>query len=425
MPEKLAGPRRRSPSYAIFSVNATCLQGGLGIALFQTIPGHSPTASANPDALKLMSARPLRKMRPMTAPLGYELKPRTLRLKGLELPSRYCLAPLAGYTTWAFRLGVRALGGLGLATTDLVNPRALLRGNVKSLELISTTAQDRPLAVQIYGNEAREMADAARWLQDYGASVVDINMGCPVNKVTRGGGGSAMLCAAPGQTIELVRQLVAAVTIPVTVKMRLGWDAGQHSAPFFAREFEQVGVAAVTIHGRTRAQGFRGDVDRAGIRAVVNAVERIPVIGNGDIRTVADARRMLAETGCAGIAIGRGALLNPWLFRQLVEEETLGAVATRPAYADHLEFAARHFHRLVDDRGEHHACLAFRKVANWYCRVLKPGHALQARLMLIASAHDFDDIMDRLRERLRREGPPGHWQERARIPVPSGPIAHW
>ena len=343
----------------------------------------------------------------------------------LRLPSRYCLAPLAGYTTLAFRLGVRELGGLALATTDLVNPRALLRKNAKSLELISTNAHDRPLAVQIYGSEAKEMADAARWLQDYGTSVVDINMGCPVNKVTRGGGGSAMLCAAPGRTIELVGQVVAAVKIPVTVKMRLGWDADNQSAPFFAREFEQVGVAAVTIHGRTRAQGFHGEVDHAGIRAVVNAVDRIPVIGNGDVRTPADAARMFGETGCDGIAIGRGALLNPWLFRQLVEEESLGAVVTRPTYADRLEFAARHFHRLVEDRGAHNACLAYRKVANWYCRVLKPGHAIQQRLMLIDSVLDFEDIMRMLRERLRQEGPPRHWREIVEIPVPSGPISHW
>src|SRR5204863_3392729 len=134
-------------------------------------------------------------------------------------------------------------------------------------------------------SEPEYMQAAARWLEDYGASSVDINMGCPVNKVTRGGGGSAMLCSA-GPTVDLVRGVVESVRIPVTVKMRLGWDDEHLTAPFFAREFEQAGVAAVTVHGRTRAQGFGGEVKRDGIRRVVEGVERIPVFGNGDVRGI-------------------------------------------------------------------------------------------------------------------------------------------
>src|SRR5436305_815783 len=235
------------------------------------------------------------------------------RIGPLALESRYLLAPLAGYTNLSFRLAVRGLGGLGLATTDLVNARALLVQSRKTLDLLQTCPEDRPVAVQIYGANADDMTAAARWLEAYGISSVDINMGCPVHKVTRGGGGSALLCDTIN-TIELVRKVVESVRIPVTVKMRLGWDADDLSAPYFAREFEKVGVAAVTIHGRTRAQGFGGSVNRDGIRAVVEAVERIPIIGNGDVRSFADADQMLKLTGCAGIAIGRGALLNPWFF---------------------------------------------------------------------------------------------------------------
>src|SRR5262245_38454526 len=197
---------------------------------------------------------------------------------------------------------------MGLATTDLVNARALLRTSRKTMELIQTCPEDHPVAVQIYGAEKEEMCAAARWLEAYGVASIDINMGCPVHKVVRGGGGSAMLCDT-GNTVALVRAVVESVRIPVTVKMRLGWDDTQWSAPFFAREFEQAGVAAVIIHGRTRAQGFGGQVNLEGIRAVAEAVERIPVIGNGDVRSVADAARMLHTTHCSGIAIGRGALL--------------------------------------------------------------------------------------------------------------------
>ena len=281
-----------------------------------------------------------------------------LRFGSLRLPSRYLLAPLAGYTNLPFRRVIRELGGPGLATTDLVNARALLTASRKTLELIATEPQDRPLAVQIYGANPEEMRDAARWLENYGVSSVDINMGCPVHKVTRAGGGSAMMCdRAP--TVRLVRTVVEAVRIPVTIKMRLGWDEHTLSAPAFAREFEQAGVAAVTIHGRTREQGFGGRVDHAGIRAVVEAVERIPVIGNADGRTIADAERMLYETGCAGLAIGRGALLNPWIFAQLTRWEETGKPGPSGGYEDRLDLMDRHFRYPERDN----LCSASRKLA--------------------------------------------------------------
>src|SRR6516164_5252655 len=175
-----------------------------------------------------------------------------LQIGSLTLASRYLLAPLAGYTNLSFRLAVRELGGLGLATTDLVNARALMLQSRKTVELLQTCPEDRPVAVQIYGANPAEMRDAAQWLEAYGVSAVDINMGCPVHKVTRHGGGSALLCDAD-KSLTLVRAVVEAVRLPVTVKMRLGWDDVSLSAPHFAREFEQVGVAAITIHGRTRA----------------------------------------------------------------------------------------------------------------------------------------------------------------------------
>jgi nifR3 family TIM-barrel protein len=319
---------------------------------------------------------------------------------------------------------VRELGGLGLATTDLVNARALLRGSRKSMELIDTCPADRPVAVQIYGSDAGEMAAAAQWLENYGVSSIDINMGCPVHKVTRGGGGSAMMCDLDN-TVSLVRSVVDAVRLPVTVKMRLGWDATNWSAPEFACAFEQAGVAGLTIHGRTREQGFGGAVNLAGIRAVVEAVERIPIIGNGDVRTLADAERMLRETGCTGLALGRGALMNPWFFSQLTQWERTGDPGPSGGYEERLNFMHRHLHLLVEQRGERFACLTFRKVANWYCRVLKPGHEIQQRLMRLESEADFDQIVDYLRdtgpERTGRawrfEPPP--------IAVPSGPVERW
>jgi nifR3 family TIM-barrel protein len=346
-----------------------------------------------------------------------------MQLGSLRLASRYWLSPLAGYTNLPFRKAVREIGGVGLATTDLVNARALLQASRKTMELIDTDPTDRPLAVQIYGSEPREMAEAARWLENYGASVIDINMGCPVNKVTRNGGGSALLCNTDGSTIALVRAVVEAVRIPVTVKMRLGWDETQLTAPHFARAFEQAGVAAVIIHGRTREQGFSGHVNRDGIRRVVEAVERIPVIGNGDVRSVADAKRMFLETRCAGISIGRGALLNPWIFRQLCRAEVEGKADASGDWQDRLDFMARHYSLLVEQRGERFASLTFRKMAGWYTKVLRPGRDIHQRLILLSRVADFEEIV----AELRAKGPPPHWHREPlpEIAVPKGPIAHW
>ncbi|HZU36792.1 MAG TPA: tRNA dihydrouridine synthase DusB [Gemmataceae bacterium] len=341
------------------------------------------------------------------------------------MTTRFVLAPLAGYTNLPFRLALRELGGVGLATTDLVNARALLVGSARTMELIQTCPADRPLAVQIYGADPTEMAAAAQWLESYGVSAVDINMGCPVHKVVRGGGGSAMMCD-PAKTVGLVRTIVEAVRIPVTVKMRLGWDEQNWSAPFFAREFEQAGVAAVTIHGRTRAQGFGGSVQLDGIRAVVEAVDRLPIIGNGDIRNIADAARMFEATGCHAISIGRGALLNPWIFRDLACWEETGESGPAPTYAARADFMARHFGLLLAQRGEHFACLTFRKVANWYCKVLRPGREVQQRLVRLGSAVEFHELLERTRGVLAHRG------ESAPLPtdsfevtVPRGPVERW
>ncbi len=252
--------------------------------------------------------------------------PQPLQFGSLTLPSRYLLSPLAGFTNLPFRRVCREIGGVGLCTTDLVSARGLLEKNEKSIQLIKTHEVDTPYSVQIFGPDPAGMRDAAQFLEEYGVDSIDINMGCPVDRITKGGAGSAMMCSVDA-TIGLVRTVVDAVSLPVTVKMRLGWDDTQLTAPRFAREFEQVGVVAVAIHGRTREQGFRGTVNREGIRAVVEAVDSIPVIGNGDILNIEDAERMFQETGCQGISIGRGALANPWIFRQLVEWETTGANA--------------------------------------------------------------------------------------------------
>src|SRR5947208_5124186 len=221
-----------------------------------------------------------------------------MRIGSLELSSNLFLSPLAGYTNLPFRLALREIGGLDLATTDLVNARSLLEKNPKALKLIESCPADRPLAVQLFGSVPEEMRDAASYLESLGIGSVDINMGCPVRKVCRVGGGSAMMTEL-NKTAALVRGMVEAVRIPVTAKMRLGWDDENLTAPDLARALEDVGVAAIFIHGRTREPGFSGTINLAGIRAVVEAVRSIPVIGNGDVTTPEAAKKMIVETGCA------------------------------------------------------------------------------------------------------------------------------
>jgi tRNA-dihydrouridine synthase B len=347
---------------------------------------------------------------------------RPLSLGQLAIPSRFFLAPLAGYTSLAFRLAVRGCGGLGLATTDLVNARSLIEGRPRAYELAETCPEDRPLSIQIYGAVTDEMQRAARWVEAQGVPAVDINMGCPVKKVVKSGGGSALMCEAD-RAVDLVGSIVTSVRIPVTVKMRLGWDDDSLSAPGLARAFERVGVAGVIIHGRTREQGFKGSVNRDGIRAVVEAVEKIPVVANGDIRTIDDAATMFAETGCAAVSIGRGALANPFFFRQLDQWARTGGPGPDPSYDERLDLMARHFHGLVARRGDRHGCLQFRKILKWYFHFTRMPRPLYKRLINLSSPGLFDEVLAIARADGPESPPPSHYE--VHVPVPSGAIDKW
>jgi tRNA-dihydrouridine synthase B len=358
----------------------------------------------------------------LTAPAPPEVAREPLSIGSLAVPSRFFLAPLAGYTSLAFRLTVRGCGGLGLATTDLVNARSIMENRPRSFELAETCTEDRPLSIQIYGHVAAEMEYAARWVVDHGASAVDINMGCPVNKVVKTGGGSALMCQADAAT-ALVEAVVKAVDAPVTVKMRLGWDDTSLTAPALARSFERVGVAAVIVHGRTREQGFRGGVNRSGLRAVVEAVDKIPVVANGDVRTLADAAATFRETGCAAVSIGRGALSNPFIFRQLDAWARTGDPGPDPTFEERVGLMADHFHGLLSRRGERLACLQFRKLIKWYSYSIRPPRELYHRLINLPSARLFDDTVAAILDAGPASPLPGHFEPR--VPVPSGPIDKW
>ncbi len=315
-----------------------------------------------------------------------------MRLGRLTLTSNLFLSPLAGYTNLPFRLVVREIGGVGLCTTDLVNARSLLEKNPKALKLIETRTADSPLAVQLFGSVPEEMRDAALVLENIGVASIDINMGCPVRKVCNVGGGSAMMTELD-KTAALVRGMVNMVKIPVTAKMRLGWDDENLTAPDLARALEDAGVAAIFVHGRTREQGFGGTVNLAGIRKVVEAVKTIPVIGNGDIITPKAAIMMFDKTGCAGVSIGRGAFYDPWIFQRTLHLLVSAELLPEPVFAERVRVMCRHLDLMIEVFGEELGCRMFRKVAPWYAKRFGPCHEFNKKVVRISSRVEFHEVL--------------------------------
>ena len=390
-----------------------------------------------------------------------------MRLGSLTLESNLFLSPLAGYTNLPFRLVVREIGGAGLCTTDLVNARSLLEKKSKAFKLIETRPADSPLAVQLFGSVPGEMRDAALILESLGVASIDINMGCPVRKVCNVGGGSAMMTELD-KTTALVRGMVNAVKIPVTAKMRLGWDDNNLTAPDLARALEDAGVAAIFVHGRTREQGFGGTVNLAGICKVVQAVKTIPVVGNGDIITPQAAKKMFDETGCAGVSIGRGAFYDPWIFRrtlQFLGESSVPASRSQqlvsrlaspteesvlppePSFAERVRVMCRHLDLMIEVFGEELGCRMFRKVAPWYAKRFGPCHEFNRKVVRVSTQAEFNDVLENyIRWRRQfldehgellprfqqppmvasfmRESEPASTQ-REHIPVPKGPVEVW
>lgn len=370
-----------------------------------------------------------------------------LRLGPVQLATPLLLAPIAGYCDLAFRTIVREFTyaqpgqpahtglGVGLACTDLLSPQGLLRGTETSLDLARTNDFDKPVGMQLYGADPELMAEGARWAVEHGATVVDINMGCPVDKVTKKDGGSKLLsdlsravaiaarvvkelekcpisadewsrrlgnanvaewqigevakCNAKTSsslasssphfaTLPLRHSVTSPTPVPLTCKMRLCWStddyhAGQACSPHLARMLADVGVVGVTVHGRTTEMKFSGDVIRPGIARVVEAVNgQIPVIGNGDVRTPEDVLTMMRETGCQGVMIGRAALSTPWIFRDAWALMSGGVVPPAPEVPEQMTMIRRYFDLMREYRGDHYAMVQIRRRVTWFAKRLPP-----------------------------------------------------
>ncbi|MEI6809161.1 MAG: tRNA-dihydrouridine synthase [bacterium] len=304
-----------------------------------------------------------------------------LTIGQIELETPVLLAPMAGYTDLSFRLEVRALGGLGLAFSEMVNPRSFMVGKAKKVaQLLATSAEDEPLSFQIYGHEPQYMADGAKWLYDRGAKMIDINMGCPQRKIAGRGDGAGLL-KTPRDAVALAHKVVNAVTIPVTVKIRLVPPQAGILTSELVRELELAGVAAITVHPRTCAQMFEGHSDWSAIRAAVEAVKTIPIIGNGDILTSDDAITMIRETGCSGVMLGRAAVKNPWLIRNCAAALSDMPEPPPPSRADRLALMIMHLDRMTGQYGEDKAPLLFRKWIPPYARSMRVPRDHMVRIL--------------------------------------------
>ena len=315
-----------------------------------------------------------------------------LTIGNIKIVPNIAIAPMAGYTDLAYRKIVREIGGAGLLYTELVSCHALIHCGEKTLALIATTPDEHPLGMQIFGSDPAIMAASASILEDFGADFIDINMGCPVSKVVKTGGG-AVLMTEPDTAEKVVSSCVKAVSIPVTVKIRAGWDDNSRNAPEFAKRMVDSGAKLIAVHGRTRAQGYAGKADRNIIRKVVESVD-VPVIANGDIVDGASAVDMFKKTGCAGIMIGRAAMGAPWIYKQIYEFLNSGEIVPDPPAHERGKLAWKHFNYMKEIYGEHIACLHIRRISCSYSRGLPGVKEFRRKAVRVESAEQVYEVLN-------------------------------
>lgn len=313
-----------------------------------------------------------------------------MQIGEIKLAAPLALAPMAGITDLPFRLICRRLG-CGMTVSEMVSAKGLLYKNVKTTEMLRIDDSERPTAIQLFGSVPEELAEAARMVEASGADMIDFNMGCPVPKIVNNGEGSALM-KQPQLAHDILAAMVKAVKIPVTVKFRAGWDDSSRNTVEIAKAVEAAGVSAVAVHGRTRQQFYEGKADW-GIIAEVKQAVKVPVFGNGDIFTVEDGLRMLAETGVDGLMIGRGADGNPWIFRELAAVLRGEERPAAPSLQERLAQAAEHLDMLIDYKGEHISVKEMRRHISAYLKGLPHAAEFRGRFHKVDTREQFMELL--------------------------------
>ena len=311
----------------------------------------------------------------------------------VEIKNKIVLAPMAGISNTSYRKIIKEMGA-GLIYAEMVSDKAITFGNAKTMDLLKMDESERPIAQQIFGADVDSFVTAAKKIvEEQHPDILDINMGCPVPKVAISSQAGSALLKDPNKIYEIVKAVVDAVDIPVTVKMRLGWDNNSINCIEVGKLVEKAGAKAIALHARTRSQGYSGKADWSYIKKLKEAVN-IPVIGNGDVLTCYDAKRMLDETGCDAVMIGRGVLGNPWLIRDCVNYLENGEEPIEVTPKEKIEMLKRHFDMLVQDKNEKSAVLEIRSHALWYIKGLPGSASIKNQICSTKNKDEMFDILD-------------------------------
>ena len=302
-------------------------------------------------------------------------------------------APMAGFSNTTFRKIWKSFGA-GLVVSEMVSDKAICFGNNKTLDLLKMSDEERPISQQIFGSDIASFVSAAKIVEKkMSPDIIDVNMGCPVPKVAiKNQAGSALL-KDPEKVYKIVKAVVESVSVPVTVKIRSGWDSNSINAVEIAKICEKAGASAITIHGRTRSQGYSGSVDLDIIKKVVAAVD-IPVIGNGDIKTPDDAKNMIDKTGCKAVMVGRALLGNPWLIKEINAFLETGKYINKPSIEDKIEMIKYHLEELTKDKNEHLAILEIRGIICHYLKGLPNSKEIKEKTNVAKSKKEIINILN-------------------------------